>query len=44
MAVAQAVLVLSQETSSMCLVSGEERISSFHSAIGRPYFFSIDGK
>ncbi len=35
---------LSQVTSSMCLVSGEERMRSFHSEIGRPYFFSMDGK
>ena len=28
----------------MCFVSSDERMRSFHSLIGRPYFFSIDGK
>jgi hypothetical protein len=42
--VAQTVLGLSQLTISMCLVSGEDRMRSFRSATGRPYFFSIDGK
>jgi hypothetical protein len=35
---------LSQFTSSICLVSGEERIKSCQCEIGRPYFFSIEGK
>lgn len=35
---------LSQETSSMCLVRGEDRMRTIHSPIGRPYFFSIEGK
>ncbi|GAA4605672.1 hypothetical protein GCM10023177_67910 [Streptomyces violaceoruber] len=26
------------------MVSGEDRMRSFHSATGRPYFFSMDGK
>ena len=33
-----------QFTISMCLVIPLLRISVFHSAIGRPYFFSIEGK
>jgi hypothetical protein len=36
--------VFSHVTSSMCLVSGDERMRSCHSETGRPYFFSIDGK
>jgi len=35
---------LSQFTSSICFCSGLERIKSFHSPIGLPYFLSIEGK
>jgi maleylpyruvate isomerase len=31
-------------TRSMCLVIPDSRMICFHSAIGRPYFFSMDGK
>jgi hypothetical protein len=34
---------LSQLTSSKCFVSGLERMSVFHSAIGLTYFVSMEG-
>ena len=35
---------LSQFTISVCFAGWRERISFFHSAMGFPYFFSIEGK
>ena len=43
-AVAHSVLLLQPGDQLHSLAGGRARISAFHSAIGRPYFFSIEGK